>query len=154
MSVVVRKFEPDAKLKKMLDQPGGVTAEQALARAKQGLESIREDCLGATDEKIASLHALAGGAEAGRGEKMYRLSNEVFAEAGGFGLGELSAVAHSLCSLLAAHEGAPPPRAAAMVHVEAMRALRRPELAGDKAARMAVLQGLRGVVQKFSAPGG
>lgn len=149
---VVRKFEPEIRLKKMLDQPGGVSAEQALARAKQGLESIREDCLGATDEKIASLQALAGANDAGRSEKMYRLSNEVFAEAGAFGLGELSAVAHSLCSLLAANEGKAPPRAAVVVHVEAMRALRRPELAGDKAARMAVLQGLRGVVQKFAGP--
>jgi hypothetical protein len=148
---VVRKFEPDVRLKKMLEQPGGVSAEQAIARAKQGLESIREDCLGATDEKIAALQALAGANEPGRGEKMYRLSNEVFAEAGAFGLGELSAVAHSLCSLLVAHEGSQLPRAAMTVHVEAMRALRRPELAGDKAARMAVLQGLRGLVHKFSA---
>ncbi len=148
---VVRKFEPEVRLKKLLDQPGGVTAEQAIARAKEGLESIREDCLGATDQKIAALQALGAAGEPGYGEKMYRLSNEVFAEAGAFGLGELSAVAHSLCSLLAANEGRAPPRAPVLVHVEAMRALRRPELAGDKQARMAVLQGLRGLVTKFSA---
>lgn len=147
---VVRKFEPEVRLKKIMDEPGGVSAEQALQRAKAGLESIREDCLGATDAKVAQLLGLATEGALGASEKMYRLSNEIFAEAGAFGLGELSAVAHSLCSLIAANEGGQLPRAAAMVHIEAMRALRRPELAGDKAARMAVLQGLRGLVSKYS----
>lgn len=147
---VVRKFEPEVRLKKILNEPGGVTAEQAIQRAKAGLESIRADCLDATDKKIALLVELAASDEPGSGETMYRAANEVFAEAGAFGLGELSAVAHSLCGLIAANDGVKPPRAAVMVHVEAMRALRKPELAGDKAARMAVLQGLRGVVSKFS----
>ena len=146
----VRKFEPEVRLKKIMDEPGGVSATQAIERAKAGLESIRENCLGATDEKIGQLLGLAMESAPGAHEKMYRLSNEVFAEAGAFGLGELSAVAHSFCSLIAANESGQPPRAAAMLHVEAMRALRRHELAGDKAARMAVLLGLRGLVSKYS----
>lgn len=146
---VVRTFRPDVRLPKLLNQPGGLTAEQALARANEGLESIRESCLEATDAKIAALQDLAAASEAS-GDRIYRLSNEVFAEAGAFGLSELSAVAHSLCSLLAVNGAAPPPRAAVNVHVSVMRALRRPELEGDAQARAAVLQGLRGVVQKFS----
>lgn len=146
---VVRKFQPDVRLKTLLSEPGGVSMAQAIERATAGLDSIREECLVATDGKIESLAALAASNDPSRADKMYRLSNEIFAEAGGFGLGELSAAAHSLCSLLSINEAGPPPQAAIAVHVEAMRALRRPELAGDQAARSAVLAGLRGLAARF-----
>lgn len=147
---VVRKFEPEVRLKKLLSDPGGMTAEQALKRAKDGMDSIRGACLEATDAKIAEMQTLTDEGAPGRTDKIYRLANEVFAESGAYGLGELSIAAHSLCSLLAAHESSEAPKAAVMVHLEAMRMLRREDGSLDKAARAALLQGLRSVVAKYA----
>jgi hypothetical protein len=146
---VVRKFQPEVRLKKLLSESGGVSATEAIERATAGLDSIREQCLVATDGKIDGLMALASSSDPARIDKMYRTSNEIFAEAGAFGLVELSAAAHSLCGLLGAREAGPPPQAAIVVHIEAMRALRKPELAGDLAARVAVLTGLRGLAARY-----
>lgn len=147
---VVRRFQPEVRLKKLLAEPGGITAAQALERAGQGLDDIRAASLTAIDEKLERLAALAGSDQSDRVALMYKCANEVFAESGAFGLIELSAAAHSLCSLLSAADAAHPPTAAVLVHIDAMRALRRPDVSGDKAARAAVLSGLRGLAKRQS----
>jgi hypothetical protein len=144
----VRKFHPEVRLKKLLSEAGGITAGQALDRANDGIESIREDCLAAVDGKLTQLSTLLTTEGERRGLAMYKCANEVFAEAGVFGLAELSAAAHSLCSLLANVDEARLPRPAIQVHIDAMRALRRPDVAGDKNARAAVLSGLRGLAKR------
>lgn len=133
---------------RMLAEAGGMTAGQAIDRANDGLESIREDCLAAVDGKLSQLSTLLAANGEGRGIAMYKCANEVFAEAGVFGLAELSAAAHSLCSLLANVDEAKLPRAAIQVHIDAMRALRRPDVAGNTEARAAVLSGLRGLAKR------
>lgn len=149
----VRKFTPDNRLKKLMEAPGGVTAAQALGRASGNLESIRETTMAAIDEKIEALMTLAQSQQAGRLDSIYRISNEVFAESGTFGLAELSVVAHSLCSLLASADQAKVPAAAIIVHIDSMRLLRKPELAGNAAARGSVLAGLRNMNQRLTAQG-
>lgn len=149
---VVRSFNPEIRLKKMLAAPGGVTAAQAIERATGNLESIRETCVSAIDEKIEQLMALAQSQGVGRLDAIYRVSNEVFAEAGAFGLAELSAAAHSLCSLLAVADQAKVPLAAIVVHIDSMRLLRKPDMAGDAAARGSVLASLRGMTKRLAAP--
>ena len=144
---VVRKFHPEVRLKQLLQEAGGVTAHTALERAEGNLDAIREQSLSAVDAKIEALSAMARTAQQ-PGPDIYKLANEIFAEAGAFGLVELSAAAHSLCSLMAAAESRSAPRAAVQVHVDAMRALRSPGVAGDKAARGAVLAGLRGLAAR------
>ncbi|MBL8536675.1 MAG: hypothetical protein JNM59_04665 [Hyphomonadaceae bacterium] len=146
----VRKFHPEVRLKKLLAESGGITAGQALDRANEGLESIREDCLAGVDEKLTQLTQLAASSEAERGKQMYRCANEIFAEAGAFGLAELSAAAHSLCSLLSNVEDDRLPSSAIKVHIDAMRALRRPDVSGNAAARAAVLSGLRGLAKRHA----
>lgn len=149
----VRKFHPEVRLKKLLAESGGVTAKEALERATENVESVRDLSLRAIDKKIEALTVLAGSSEAEERKKLYRVSNEIFAESGTFGLAELSVAAHSLCSLLSTAEGARATPQAVAVHISAMRALRNPEMAGDKAARGAVLAGLRGLTAKLAAAG-
>jgi hypothetical protein len=144
-----RKFTPENRLRKLMEAPGGISVQQALHRATGNMESIRGATMAAIDAKIESLAALAAGEEAGRLDSIYRLSNEVFAESGSFGLAELSVVAHNLCSLIAGAEKVP--NAALVVHIDAMRLLRKPELAGDASARGAVLAGLRGMNKRLAS---
>ena len=108
---VVRKFHPEVRLKQLLQEAGGVTAHTALERAEGNLDAIREQSLSAVDAKIEALSAMARTAQQ-PGPDIYKLANEIFAEAGAFGLVELSAAAHSLCSLMAAAESRSAPRAA------------------------------------------
>jgi|CXWL01.1.fsa_nt_gi hypothetical protein len=150
---VVRKFAPDVRLKKLLVEPGGMSAAQALDRASGNLESIREACETAIDAKIEHLMELVRSQEAGRFDAIYRVSNEVFAESGAFGLAELSVAAHSLCSLLGAGDQTKVPTAAIVVHIDSMRLLRKPDLAGDAAARGAVLAGLRNMTKRLATQG-
>jgi hypothetical protein len=63
----------------------------------------------------------------------------------------LSAAAHSLCSLLSVAKYDQIPAAAVRVHVDSMRALRRPEIAGNESLRRAVLQELRGLSARLAA---
>jgi hypothetical protein len=150
---VVRRFRPENRLAKLIATPGGVTIADALQQASVELESIRESCMDALDEKLRLLTLLnAEPTTPARDESMYYISNEVFGEAGVFGLEELSSVAYSLCTMLDAGERAPTRGAIIRVHIEAMRALRHPDMAGDKTARAAVLAGLRGLTARYAQP--
>ncbi len=148
---IVRKFTPDVRLEKMLAEPGGVSVARALERATGNLETIRETCVAAIDAKVEQMAMLAQSQGQGRLDAIYRVSNQVFGEAGTFGLAELSVAAHSLCSLLSTADQAKVPLAAISVHLDAMRLLRRPEIVGDAAARGAVLAGLRGMTKRLVA---
>jgi len=97
----------------------------------------------------SALLSTAGG-EAGL-EECYVASNEIFAEAGVFGLSELSAVAHSLCTLLSVPDRTKVPAAAVKVHVDAMRALRTPTVEQNETMRQAVLAELQSLARRFSS---
>ena len=98
---VVRRFRPENRLAKLLEMPGGVSIGSALNNASIALESIRESCMQALDQKLVVLANMASRpANAGRDEAMYLLANEIFNESGSFNLSELSAAAYSLCTLL------------------------------------------------------
>ncbi|MBY0563591.1 MAG: hypothetical protein K2P58_05315 [Hyphomonadaceae bacterium] len=144
--IKVRTFHPVVRLKALLAQTGGITVGEALSRARQNLDLIRDDCIAAVDSKLDQIGALWQSQSPDRFAEMYRLANQVFAEAGAMGYAELSAASHSLCTLLAGAHEAPPSGAAVHVHIEAMRALRR--LDSDESARVAVLQGLRTLAAK------
>src|SRR5690606_32954866 len=88
----------------MLAEPGGMRVSDALRRADQGLADIRDRCLSAIDQKIEEILSASKSGAPSAMDSCYRLSNEIYAEAGVFGLVELSGVAHSLCTLLAEAE--------------------------------------------------
>ena len=149
---VVRKFHPEVRLKRLLAASGGIRPQDALARAEQGLEDIRAHCLDAIDAKIEKIMNLAKDGEPGYLRQCYNVANEVFAEAGAFQLDELSAAAHSLCSLTSGPECDNIPVKAIIVHVDAMRALRTPAMASNRDLRRAVLAELRGLASRIATP--
>lgn len=144
---VVRTFFPEVRLKRLMSEPGGIRASEALRRAEAGLESIRDVCLAALDLKIEALAALPDQLDSL--EAAYRLANEIFAEAGTFDLNELSAAAYNLCQALAPRMPAGPfPPEVVRVHVQSMRALRTPGAATNQALRSAILMELQKLAQK------
>lgn len=154
---VVRRFNPENRLAKLIELPGGLSIAEALRGAADAIESVREECVAALDEKIAALDSTArapsfDGAQMAR---LYALSCEVLDEAGAIDLPDLSAAGRSLCDLLVA--GAQEGRQSALavrVHVDAMKTLRHPEMAGAPELRAAVLAGLRDVTEKTKAKSG
>ncbi len=143
----MRTFHPVVRLAKLMNEPGGVTMAQALERADKALEATRDNCLVEIDKKIEEVVALAAaGLDTSNLMAIRQRAGEIFGEAGAAGLSELSSAAQSLSRLLTAGRGSP---AAIAVHVDAVRALRRPELAGNLQARAEVLRQLRKVVDRF-----
>jgi hypothetical protein len=127
----------------------GITVAQALKAADRRLSDIKDDALAAIDAKIERLTALAWSTDPDRWTVIYRGANEIFALAGAFGLDHLSDTAYSLCCLLARGEELPAVEAAAIVHLEAMRALRRAADSGaDRSTRAEIVAGLRDLVTR------
>jgi hypothetical protein len=154
MSYVVRTHRPANRLAAVVETRGGVTLSEAIERAEQGLEAMREDCMAVLDAKIAQIEACTAAAafssKAGEIRKVYALANEILNEAGTFGLTELSIAGRSLCDLTVARRGDEALDVRAIrVHVEALKSLRRPEAHGDPKVRAAVLEGLRKVTAKL-----
>jgi hypothetical protein len=147
---VLRTFYPTSRLRDMFGVPNGMRASDAVERASLALEDIRDQCIAAIDEKVERAGALAERCAPEDRETLFLISSEIFSEAGTFGLKELSAVAGSLCKLLGANALAP--KAAVVVHTDALRALRRPAIAGNKVLRAAVLQELLALVARFVQP--
>jgi hypothetical protein len=156
MKPVVRTHRPENKLAGAIQTSGGVTIAEALDRAHEGVESLRDEALVALDEKIARIEGFAlspsFSSSAADIRQVYALANEILNEAGAFGLVELSAAGRSLCDLTVARaDGEGLDLRAIRVHVEALKSLRRPDVHGDAAIRAAVLDGLRQVTAKLGA---
>lgn len=144
----VRKFYPKVRLRQMFGVADGVRVGDAIERANLALEDIRDKCIAAIDDKVERAALLADSSAPEDRATLFDLSNEIFSEAGTFGLNELSAVAHSLCRLLGANETAP--KAAVCVHTDSLRALRRPAIAGNKMLRAAVLKELEALGSRLA----
>lgn len=118
----------------------------ALQKAAVNLESVRDVQLGALDAKLDRLGAVAAVAStsgaAGDAAELYRLAREILADAGAFGVRDVSRAAHSLCELMASGCDGARLWTAAAVHVEAIGALRKPATAASRSGRDAMLAGL------------
>jgi hypothetical protein len=152
-------FEPQRRLAKTLNEPGGVRIGAALSEADRGVESLRELTLAAVDVMI---HELGEDIAAKSEEKLaqaYVRSAEIMSLAGTFGLGHVSSAADSLASLLSAWSERQPRKAgggreaytplfwdAARVHADALKTLSQPGLADAACAE--IVQGLRRVAKR------
>lgn len=144
-------FVPQHRLADLLRRPGGVPVEEAIEQAQNRLAAFETRCLSALDEKIELLSA--SGAEAA-----LALVTEIYSLAASFRHTEIATAARSLCELLGnwrAAKLAGTVQAAEQdvneaigVHVDALRALRQPELSGDAVARSAIVEGLKKVTAK------
>ncbi len=147
-----RFFQPAPRLKALLAEPGGMRVSDALRRADRAVLEIRGRCLSGIDQKVEEILAASRSDAPSAMDRCYRLSNEIYAEAGVFGLVELSGVAHSLCTLLAESELDRIPREVIAVHVDALRALRSPAVAENRQLRTAVVAELRALTARITAP--
>src|SRR5581483_3818220 len=57
---------PKTRLSELLDQPGGVDRDAAVAEAARAIETLREDCSQAINESIAEIEAVLARQKAGR----------------------------------------------------------------------------------------
>lgn len=146
----VRKFFPEVRLKAMANDPNGRRCTDLVERALENVELVRDDCLGGVDDQIQRIHDLVQNLDAASLRQVHALANDIFALAGAFGLDELSQAAYSLCALLDNCTGVTP-AAAIRVHVEAMRALRRQEIASNRHLRAATLTELRTLVERLTS---
>lgn len=139
----VRKFMPENRLAKALEDPNGLLFRHALEKAGANLESVRDSHVAMLDVKVQQLAALAAGS-ARRPEdaaELYRIAREIRADAGMFKLADVSRAAHSLCELMASERPGEYVWGGAVVHAQAITALRQP-LKGSRQSRENMLQGL------------
>ena len=148
---IVRKIKVENRLAKLVQAPGGVTLAEALKRADQNIETVRDDYLAVLDELIGRIERLSAGStpQPKVVDELYTCSNEVLAMAGVFGLGELGEAAYSFCELLdrLRRTGAWSPQSV-VVHINTMKLLRHPERASSLGGCRAVLDGLREVTNR------
>ena len=147
----VRRIKVENRLAKLVQMPGGISLAEALDKADQNLEVVKDQYLAILDEKIARIEQLAGAAKPAPAtvDELYAASNDMVTVAGVFALGELGQAAYSFCELLdrLRQTGAWSPQAVA-VHVSAMKLLRHPQTADSHGGCKAVLEGLRQVTDR------
>lgn len=142
----VQKFMPENKLAKTIADPSGMLVTQAIAKASANIEQVRDVHIAALEEKLEQLSEIAATAmkthTAEDAAQLYRLAREVLADAGIFGLKNISRAAHSLCELMSAGDRHRFQWAGVTVHVEAIAALRKQGRAAGGPDVDAMLAGL------------
>lgn len=145
-----RQLHPENRLAKLLANPGGLRVATALEQAASGAEELRGQTLAAIDETLDEIARLLSSRAAGTYASVRQLAGELFGDAGAFGLIEIASAAKSLHELLEYHAIRPPATALA-VHLDALRALRRPAVSNAPEARRAVLDALGELSRKIVA---
>jgi hypothetical protein len=145
-----RVFKVENKLAKVVSRPGGKTIKEALQSAGTNIESVRDQCMTALEEKAGNLARIAGG-DRGDGamatlDRLYDVSNAIFGVAGAFGLEALAEAACSLCDVIHRFRSGEAVRWSAVdVHVDGIRLL----AGGLTRGADEILEGLRKVRARF-----
>ncbi|MDR7231574.1 hypothetical protein J2X45_002674 [Caulobacter sp. BE264] len=145
--MTVRKFKPPNRLAKMIKERGGLLAQDAIAAAEAGVESLREASLAALDETLAEIEArfsrAAEDREAESFEALYVLASRII-DVSAFVTGTgLDRAAMSLCGLADNCAEAGVWRWDAVdVHLNALKLLRAAGASLPAAQRDSMLQGL------------
>jgi hypothetical protein len=150
----VKRIAWTNRLGKLLSEPGGITVADALRKAGENLDGIREEGQGVLDGYLAEIEALrAGAGPAALAEvkaELYRLANKIHATAAVFGLAQLGEAAFSLCELIdRLRERGRWNGGAVDVHLSALRIFRRPD---EQVDGEAVLAGLGRVIERERRP--
>lgn len=87
------------RLAQLVNRPGGLTVNEAVAAAETSLAGLRSRGELDTAATIAQMQALAIGLEP-RADELYRMSNSLIGIGGVFGWHAISDVAQSLCTLI------------------------------------------------------
>lgn len=147
--------EHTRRMAQLVNQPGGITAEEAVASAEQRLEGLRDRGLSDIADTIARIHLVGAGlrqqwTEAGCGE-LYRSSNSLIGIAGLFGKAGLGDVARSLCTLVERSRAAREwDHAAVQSHIDSLRLLSGTAVSPAQVAMVAAA--LRQLVDRLQPP--
>ncbi|ALL12754.1 hypothetical protein AQ619_04940 [Caulobacter henricii] len=114
------------RLAELISQPGGIYAQEALARAEAALETLREPLLGSIDEALAELEQLSNPFDVDNIPTLYRLSGDIINFSLAERIGGVERAARSLCELLdEALPNDPTTKAGISVHIASLRLLHR-----------------------------
>lgn len=143
----VKRTRMKPRLAELISQPGGIYAKEALERAEQALEVLREPLLGSIDEALVELERLSNPFSVEAVPNLYRLSSDII----NFSLAEqisgVERAARSLCELLdEALPTDPTTRAGVTVHVASLKLLHR--RAAAEIDQGSILEGLGRILAK------
>lgn len=92
------------RLAAKVNQPGGMTEDEAVAAATANLETLRDRTLHELDSTMQHIRMLTRGLQVPPDptavRELYSLSNSVVGIAGIYGMGGMSEVAYSLCEII------------------------------------------------------
>jgi chemotaxis protein histidine kinase CheA len=144
--VTVKKFMPENRLAKSLQDPNGLLFRQALTNAAGNVEKVRDSHMGELEVKLDKLRETANVFAATPSEDtsgaLYRLAQDVHCDAGMFGLKDISRAAHSLCELMVSNRPQTALVQGVELHLHAIAALRRKGATVQRSARDLMLEGL------------
>lgn len=138
------------RLAEVMKTPGGVTVEEALARAAAGLEALAGPARESIAGKVGELEAIAASPDGGaaRAADAYGLAGDIVNVAGSLDMPELFAAAYSLCDVLDYCRTHAFSRQAFAVHVGALRLILTQ---GQSPALKGVVDGLKAVRDRVLA---
>lgn len=143
---VVRKFRPPNRLGAMIKQRGGLLAQDAIAAAEAGVESLREASLKSLDDTLAEMEARFGPKADRAGaafEDLYALCLKIVDVAGFAAETGVDKAIMSFCNLVdSCAETAAWRWDAVDVHLNALRLLRSVGAQLPEADRANMLEGL------------
>jgi hypothetical protein len=147
----VRFSYPENRMKKLLEEPGGLTQRDALGRAHQNIGMIRHEIVAEVERNIAELTKAAARAaqdaeDMSARRDLYTHANVVVGLAGSCGLDDVGKAAFSLCELVDRYGTDRWDAAYVAVHLNALSALG--EGKGTPQSRAAILDGLNQVVAR------
>ena len=148
-AVILRTIK--SRLSEVIQKPGGVTFEAAMAGSEAALAAKAGPALDHVAAKVGELEQLAqrGALDAEAVEQAYGLASEVVNVTGCLKLPALFAVGYSLCEILDHFRSAPFSPEAFLVHVRALRLILTGGGEGPAFERM--LDGLKAVKGRLLA---
>jgi hypothetical protein len=138
-----------SRLSELIQKPGGVTFEAAMAGSEAALATKTGPALELVATKVAALEQLAetGPLDADGIEQAYGLASDIVNVTGCLKLPALFAVAYSLCEILDHFRTSGYSREAYAVHVQALRLI---AAGGDGPALEHMLAGLKAVKERVT----
>lgn len=151
----VKFHVPQVRLAKLLRTPGGTPVAEAIARAGQGLESLKTECLAELKTVLEQAEACAAKADGKFDpavvDELYAIVATPIGVPSVCGLQSVDTALISLSDLLDYLKGQQRWDANAVaVHLRAFRLLLHTEGAKDVAGAQAILAGLRKVSQRYA----
>lgn len=143
-----KHHKPENNLAKIYRGADGITLSEAILRADVAIERRRPHLVQAIHDKLSILQSAAdsvgGPQQASEIQRVYRLANEIFAEAGALGLDRLSWAARSFCDLIVVFKAeARWDREAVEVYVATMRLMHSLPPSTDDRQWEAIQSGLK-----------